>query len=81
MFRAGDTVFFRGYCYPVEPIFVPGDVIRIEQIDAEGAFRCYLVDHLGEIVAEEGDTVFAEEITLLLSAPYVACAPQQPAHE
>lgn len=68
MFQVGDTVTFMGYRYTVEPIFIPGDTLMIAKVDSEGAYQCLLVDHLGEIIPEDGDTVFAEEIALLVRA-------------
>jgi hypothetical protein len=62
-------VRFIGYHDASEPIFRPGDLLGIAEIEPDGIFRCFLIDWRGRVVSAVGDTIFAEEVMLVPAPP------------
>lgn len=70
-FAAGDRFYFRGYTGLEEgmhPIFLPGMMGVVVEVEPCGAMKCFPINAEGE-VGPQGDTLFPDEMMRLPYPP------------
>ena len=75
--RVGSVLVFIGYIHqPLGgiPIFIPGDLLVIIEVEDDGVVRCCGYSLMDGIARWRSDTLFEEEVVLLNNAPLIAHA-------